>query len=153
MSARFEVVRTDAGWHSRFVAGNNKTVWTTEVYTRRRAAVSAIESLLDQTITTSPFADHPEIARGPFRLTTEVRDIDERYVPPPVVLDPPFYVRDVREFTGHGRATTSAWVEFWHDSEHHSRNCYGDECTQDTPPIGTQVRGRMGTATFTGSAS
>lgn len=48
-AARFEIVRTDAGWHGRFIAANGKTVWTTEVYTRRRAAEGAI-GLLDSTL-------------------------------------------------------------------------------------------------------
>lgn len=39
---RFEVVGTDVGWHARFVAANGRTVWTTEVYERRRAAWRAI---------------------------------------------------------------------------------------------------------------
>lgn len=42
MTARFEVVRTDAGWHGRFVAANGRIVWWTETYTRRRSAVRAI---------------------------------------------------------------------------------------------------------------
>lgn len=144
---RFEIIRTNAGWHTRFIAGNGKTVWTTEVYKRRRAAIAAIELILDQGVTT------PRFARGPFRLPTEVRDIDDRYVPPPVVLEPPFYVRDIREFTGHGRRARAEWVPFWHDSELHSRNCYGDECQQETPPVGTQVRGRIGSTTYTGAPS
>ena len=45
MSARFEIVRTDAGWHSRFRAANNRIVWTTEVYATRRAAVFAIDGM------------------------------------------------------------------------------------------------------------
>lgn len=77
-ASRFEIVRTGAGYHARFIATNGRIVWTTEVYTRRRRAVEAIELLLDQTVTESAFADHPEIQRGPFRLTTEVRDVDER---------------------------------------------------------------------------
>lgn len=43
----FEVVRTEAGWHARFRAANGRIVWTTEPYTRRRAALAAIESILD----------------------------------------------------------------------------------------------------------
>ena len=45
MSARFEIVRTDAGWHSRFRAANGRIVWSTEVYTRERACLRAIEML------------------------------------------------------------------------------------------------------------
>lgn len=77
-SPRFEIVRTEAGWHARFIAGNGKTVWVTESYRRRRAAEAAIEGLLDDFIARSSFADHPEIGRGPFGRTTEVRDVDER---------------------------------------------------------------------------
>lgn len=48
MSARFEVVRTDAGWHGRFVAANGRIVWWTETYTRRRGALRAIELIVVQ---------------------------------------------------------------------------------------------------------
>ena len=41
----YEIVRTDAGWHTRFRAANGRIVWTTEVYTRRRAALAAIRSI------------------------------------------------------------------------------------------------------------
>lgn len=41
----YEIVRTDAGWHTRFRAINGRIVWTTEVYTRRRAALNAIRSI------------------------------------------------------------------------------------------------------------
>jgi uncharacterized protein YegP (UPF0339 family) len=40
---RFEIVRTDAGWHARFRAANGRIVWTTEVYARRGKAVNAIQ--------------------------------------------------------------------------------------------------------------
>jgi uncharacterized protein YegP (UPF0339 family) len=39
----FEVVRTDAGFHGRVRAGNHQPLWTTEVLTRRRAVLRAIE--------------------------------------------------------------------------------------------------------------
>lgn len=44
MSARFEIVRTDAEqpWHARFVGANGETVWTTENYLRRTDALEAI---------------------------------------------------------------------------------------------------------------
>ena len=79
MSARFEIVRTNAGHHARFIAANGRTVWTTEVYTRRRAAVAAVELIAGAQVTTSRFADHPEIswAGNEGRGTTEVRDVDE----------------------------------------------------------------------------
>lgn len=41
----YEIVRTDAGWHTRFRATNGQIVWTTEVYTRRASAIAAIESI------------------------------------------------------------------------------------------------------------
>ena len=39
----FEVVQTDAGFHGRVRAGNHQPVWTTEVYTRRRPVLRAVE--------------------------------------------------------------------------------------------------------------
>lgn len=51
VSARFEVVRTDAEqpWHARLVAGNNETVWTTEKYASKAGAENAIRVLGDLT--------------------------------------------------------------------------------------------------------
>ena len=46
--SRFEVVRTDAGYHSRWVAANGQTVWVTESYKQRRTAVFAIDSIARQ---------------------------------------------------------------------------------------------------------
>ena len=44
---RFEVVRSDAGWFARFIASNGREVWrTSEVYARRRAADTAVRSLI-----------------------------------------------------------------------------------------------------------
>lgn len=65
MSARFEIVRTDAPqpWHARFRAANGRIVWTTENYARRGRAVDAIATLANW------FAD-----------ATEVREVDERGV-------------------------------------------------------------------------
>lgn len=83
MSApRFEIARTDAGWHARFIAANGKTVWVTESYRRRKAAVNAIEVILGQQVIISPFSEHPEIYRGPWPSTTEVRDVDAREATP-----------------------------------------------------------------------
>lgn len=42
---RFELVHTDAGWHSRFRAGNGRIVWATEVYPRSIAALRAVGAL------------------------------------------------------------------------------------------------------------
>lgn len=46
---RFEIVRTNAEqpWHARFRAANGRVVWVTETYTRRRAAVEAVLTILD----------------------------------------------------------------------------------------------------------
>jgi uncharacterized protein YegP (UPF0339 family) len=73
-AARFEIVRTLATqpYHVRFRAANGKVVWSTENYRRRPDAVRAIETLLDQGVVDGT------IHRGPLRLTTEVRDVDER---------------------------------------------------------------------------
>lgn len=42
---KFEIVHTDAGWHSRLRAGNGRIVWNTEVYTTRRTAAFAIDTI------------------------------------------------------------------------------------------------------------
>lgn len=68
VSARFEVVRTDSGWHSRFVAANGRIVWWTETYTRRRAAVTAIACI----------GDAPRYSNGRDADLIEVREVDER---------------------------------------------------------------------------
>lgn len=49
MSARFEIVQTDDGWTARFRSGNGAIIFSTgsQVYTRRRGAVRAIELLRD----------------------------------------------------------------------------------------------------------
>lgn len=48
MSARFEIVRTDAKqpWHARFVGENGVPVWVTENYTRMVGAERAVVSIL-----------------------------------------------------------------------------------------------------------
>lgn len=61
---RFEIVRTDAGWHSRFRAGNGQIVWTTEVYTRRKPAQNAVVLMTWN--------------MGSWGEVSEVRDVDER---------------------------------------------------------------------------
>jgi uncharacterized protein YegP (UPF0339 family) len=45
ITARFDVVRTNAGYHARFVAANGEIVWTTEVYTQLDTALDAIDLL------------------------------------------------------------------------------------------------------------
>ena len=72
------VVGTDAGYHSRLRAGNGRITWTTEVYTRRKAALDAIEFLTGNPIVVSPFAEHPEVSwAGNPETVTEVRFVDE----------------------------------------------------------------------------
>lgn len=70
----FTVVRTAAGWHTRLCAANNQPVLTSEVYTRKRAAYRAIE-----------------VAREAFydagATKWEVREVDERFGPPPSLDD------------------------------------------------------------------
>lgn len=43
--SRFEIVRTDAGWHARYIAANGQTVWTTESYRQKATAVRAVDTL------------------------------------------------------------------------------------------------------------
>lgn len=78
-SPRFEIVRTDAGWHVRFRAANGEPVMTSEIYTRRQAAVNAVEIAL------SAWAARvdPELDVGPVearatKLGFGVDDVDER---------------------------------------------------------------------------
>lgn len=59
--SRFEIVRTDAGWHARFRAGNGQTVWTTETYTRRRAATNAV-TVLGNRVQVGWYCDHEDEA-------------------------------------------------------------------------------------------
>lgn len=75
---RFEVVRTDAAqpWHARFVAANGRIVWTTEQYARRAGAIGAIEALANATVLDRV------VAFGFAGVVTEVRDVDERRLPP-----------------------------------------------------------------------
>ena len=46
MSARFQVVQSDAGWFAR-VWGGSRKVWQSEVYPRRRNALRAIATALE----------------------------------------------------------------------------------------------------------
>ena len=80
--ARFEIVRTDAGHHARFVAANGQTVWVTESYRRRKAAERAIELIVGETIQQSPHTEHPEVDwQGNMERPTEVLYVDERAKP------------------------------------------------------------------------
>lgn len=67
---RWEIVRTDAGFHARFRASNGRVIVSSEVYGRRTAAAHAIKVVAR------------EFGVPWVRLTTEVRDIDEREVTP-----------------------------------------------------------------------
>lgn len=83
--SRFEIVRTDIGWHSRFVAANHKTVWVTETYKRHKSAVKAILSIaLEFDYAASPYIDRlgrVHTSHGGHGQTIEVREIDERGKP------------------------------------------------------------------------
>lgn len=73
---RFELVRTDAGFHARFRAANGRVVWTTEVYKRRGKAVKAVELIAGHPLYVSPFAAWPEVLHAGEHI--ELRDADER---------------------------------------------------------------------------
>lgn len=75
--SRYDVVRTDAGWHARFIAANGRTVFVTESYTRKRAAENAIETITGRFIQRSGlerFAAYIWSHDG----VTEVRYVDQR---------------------------------------------------------------------------
>jgi hypothetical protein len=87
----------------------------------------------------------------------EVREVDERYVPPPVVLEPPFYHKTIHPIVGLGTrgAHRGPAEDFWHDREYHWRNCdgttdRGGDCTEAIPPKGAEVRSRTGSARYDG---
>jgi uncharacterized protein YegP (UPF0339 family) len=73
--SRFEIVRSDAGWFGRHIASNGREVWrTSEVYTRRRGVLRAVELITGYT---------PYHVLGDWWITTpkgvrEIRDVDER---------------------------------------------------------------------------
>lgn len=163
---RFEIVRTNVrsqqGWHARFIAGNGRIVWTTEQYDRRRSAEDAILLLarqfwVDATFVGSNLLVVDMLMGAP---GIEVRDVDDRYVPPPVELRPPFYRTTVRPILDlHTRKARSGDPEeFWHDREYHYRQCTGTVSSVQsppwsTPPVGTMVWARMGEAKYTGPES
>lgn len=78
MTARFEIVRSDAGFHMRFRASNGRIIASSEVYNRRRAALRAVEVICDAEVYYSPFQDWPEIQWGRSREMAEIREVDER---------------------------------------------------------------------------
>lgn len=139
MSApRFEIVQTDAGWHSRSIAANGQTILTSEVYTRREPARNAIRITAQLFSVTPVFFDEKDGALyvNAAGMRVELRDVDERTPKrEPWPVEPPFYVRG----------------DFWHDRDYHWRHCFGDdECDESVPPIGTPVRGRIDTVTYPG---
>lgn len=85
MSARFEVVRSDAGHFARFIAANGKEVWrTSEVYKRRQGAENAICVITGRFLTPRP--DGNAWVSRPHRNDIgsdwiEVRYLDQRLQP------------------------------------------------------------------------
>jgi uncharacterized protein YegP (UPF0339 family) len=80
-AARFELVRSDAGFFARFIAYNGREIWrTSEVYTRRQGAKKAVELVANSfTLTGARFTFRRDdlyiYAQG---VGIEVREIDER---------------------------------------------------------------------------
>lgn len=142
MSARFEICRGDDGWWARFRAANGRVVWVTETYKRRASAVNAVQAIL------FPISDG--------EYDGQVRDVDERYVAPQVVLESPFFRVETRPLRHEGRRMVEGDPEtFWHDHAYHYRQCsgtvdQGGDCTEETPPVGTVVRSRTGTTAYLG---
>lgn len=82
MSARFEIVRSDAPepWHARFIAANGRIVWTTEQYSRSSGARNAIASIAD--VFRARFALAATQLRDEWGIPViEIRDVDERVRP------------------------------------------------------------------------
>lgn len=79
--SRFEIVRTDAGWHARFRAGNQRVVMCSEVYTRRVAAVRAIEVVAGHIVELDEMGDWMVLRDCTLVDYVPVRDIDERVTP------------------------------------------------------------------------
>lgn len=124
MSARYEIVRTSRGYYARFIAGNGRELWATGTYPRRRTAVNAVAVI----------GDAPSYSNGRDADLIEVRDVDHR-PPPPKPVTPEFPIYHTVTYLGGTKA-------YWHDREMHYRNCYGDDCTEATPPAGVTVQCR-----------
>lgn len=80
---RFEIVRTDAGWHARYKSANGEKVWTTEAngYRKERTAIAAIESFTGYEVTVQPNTENLEVYKWDIKLglvLLEVRRVDER---------------------------------------------------------------------------
>lgn len=83
MDPRFEIVRTDAGFHARFRAANGRIVWVTESLTKRRHAVRAVELICGDKVHETPYNDRPEIYwQGNDGWPSEVYFLDEREARP-----------------------------------------------------------------------
>lgn len=90
MTARFEIVRTDAvqPWHVREVAGNAQKTWSTENFTRKQGAERSLCRLAERfgwrdvsLVWDSEESGHLETA--PDVVVCSVRLTDERTPPPP----------------------------------------------------------------------
>lgn len=133
-AARWEIVRTAAGWHARFKAANNRTVVTTETYKRRRGAENAVEAV------TGTFLRGPDNRRViGYDPRFPVHYVDDR-PPPPVlaIFDPIYHKTDLSGF------------DYWHDHESHHRNCYYEDCIEATPPVGCEIHVRGGVVKYAG---
>lgn len=89
MSARFEIVRTDAvvPWHARLRAANGKILFTSENYWRRRDALTAVVAAFEAAGVRMDRPPTPDIAAGRYvghpvfsntAVSFEIRDVDER---------------------------------------------------------------------------
>lgn len=79
MTARlphWEIVQTDAGFHTRFRANNGRILLSSEVYTRRSRALRAITLTAGADVYESPFQAHLEIPYAGDLI--EIRERDER---------------------------------------------------------------------------
>lgn len=84
---RWEVVRTDAGWHTRFVSRNGRMTTDSEVLSSARNAVRNIEATVGSPVLRSPFRSPDALGEvqhghGPTLRLIEVRDVDERTTRP-----------------------------------------------------------------------
>jgi uncharacterized protein YegP (UPF0339 family) len=81
---RFEICRGDDGWWARFRAANGRVVWVTETYERRRAALAAINALVDPFLGCwlDSYSGQIEYRKDSWNkangVLIEVREVDER---------------------------------------------------------------------------
>lgn len=88
MSAHFEIVRTNDGFHTRLVASNGRIIMASEIYARRSGALGAAAVALEaagcsvnRPPTPDPSAPGRYLAVPLFStepVSFEVRDVDER---------------------------------------------------------------------------